>query len=243
MKILLLPTFYNIVLFSFTAFVVAVVLSPQDSLAFEHDLGSSSSSSSSSFNTYHPYNYGNVIVSALLVRGGSEGDLNLIDDDDNDGHGDHTYTNIAGIQMDDAFRGGGQHQHRDTSTTITSRRTGGFVRPNNNLVGRVRRLSNVRSNVNQAFNNYLVRFYWSQVTKGCSLHILDNSSPSDTDTLLAVQVRGGADNHNKNNQNVSHVNEFTKGIYKILKNIISSCISLWLLWLLWLFFKGLFKGP
>ena len=223
MKMLLIPTFYNIVLSVLTAFLVAAVLSPQESVAFEHDVGSSSSSE-----TYHiPLTHGAVVVSTLLqFRGGSKnGNLNHIiaNDDDSDGDGDHTYTNIAGITMDNSFRGGGEHQHRDTSTIIASRHSGGFV-PQKSLVGRLprrRRLRDVRSNVNQALNNYLVRFYWSQVTKGCSLHIpdLSNNSRNTDDALLAVQVRGGADNNNKNNnQNVSPVDEFTKGVLKILKN-------------------------
>jgi len=220
MKMLFIPTFYNIVWSAFTAFLVAVVLSPQESLAFERHEHSTSSSSTSS-HTYPPYNDGNVVVRTLLVRGGGgkEGDLNL-SDDGNDSHGDHI-TNIAGSTMDDSLRGGGQYPHRDTSTTA-SRHSDGFGQRTNNLVGlpRRRRLSNIRSNVNQAYNNYLVRFYWSQVTKGCFLHVPPNNNPSDTDALLAVQVRGGADNnkHNQNKNVNNHVDEFTKGILKILKH-------------------------
>mmetsp|Transcript_9925 Transcript_9925/g.10695 ORF Transcript_9925/g.10695 Transcript_9925/m.10695 type:complete len:260 (-) Transcript_9925:4-783(-) len=210
MKMLLFPTLYNIAMLAVTTFLVVVVLSPHDSLAFRHDDGSSSSS-----HTYHSYNYGDVVVRSLLqFRGGSDGDLNLIDKDDDDDH-----TNVADITMDDSYRREGQHQHRDTSTTA-SRHNGEFVQRSNNPFGspRHRRLSEIRSNVNQAYNNYLVRFYWSQVTKGCSLHIPpNNQNPSDTDALLAVQVRGGADN-SKNNNQTNHVDEFTKGVLKILKN-------------------------
>eukprot|EP00751_Fragilariopsis_kerguelensis_P012671 CAMPEP_0170778770 /NCGR_PEP_ID=MMETSP0733-20121128/12588_1 /TAXON_ID=186038 /ORGANISM="Fragilariopsis kerguelensis, Strain L26-C5" /LENGTH=209 /DNA_ID=CAMNT_0011122255 /DNA_START=133 /DNA_END=762 /DNA_ORIENTATION=+ len=204
MKLLLIPSLYNNALIAVTTFLVVVVLPPQESFAFRHDLGSSSASSSASSDTYHiPLNDGDVVVRTLQVRGGSEseGDLNLIANDDDS---DHTYTNIAGITMDDSFRGGGQYQHRDTSTTI-SRHNGGFVKRSNNLARRIprrRRLRDIRSKVNQAYNNYLVRFYWSQVTKGCSLDVPDNNNPSDTDALLAVQVRGGADVKKNQNHNV-----------------------------------------
>jgi len=208
-----------------TTFLVVVVLPPQESFAFRHDLGSSSASSSASSDTYHiPLNDGDVVVRTLQVRGGSEseGDLNLIANDDDS---DHTYTNIAGITMDDSFRGGGQYQHGDTSTT-TSRRSGGFVRANN-LVGfpRRRRLRDIRSKVNQAYNNYLVRFYWSQVTKGCSLHVPDNNNPSDTDALLAVQVRGGADDKKNQNQNHNVVNDSTKGIKRTAADVFYSLLT------------------
>merc|ERR1712194_78037 len=178
----------------------------QDSLAFRYD-------------SYHiPLNHGAVVVRTLLqFRGGSKnGIINpIIDNDDNDGNGD-PITNIAGITMDDSFRGGGQYQrqHYSTSTTL---RPSGFVKRSNNLpVGRLprRRLHNMRCTMN---------FYWSQVTKGCSLHIRDNRNPRNTDALLAVQVRGGA--NDKKNQNHKVVNDSTKGIKSTAADVFYSLLA------------------
>jgi len=193
MKLLcLVPTLYNpIVLFAVTTFWVVVVLSSQDTLAFRYD-------------SYHiPLNHGDIVLRTLQFRGGSRNDIIKPIDNDNDEIDDHTYTNIAGIQIDDSFRGGGQYQRQHYSTATTPR-AGGFIQRQNNFVGRLpRRFRDMRCNANKA---------WSQVTKGCSLRVSrSNQNSRNTDALLAVQVRGGADNHKKNhNQNQNVVNNFTK---------------------------------
>mmetsp|Transcript_10182 Transcript_10182/g.11430 ORF Transcript_10182/g.11430 Transcript_10182/m.11430 type:complete len:272 (+) Transcript_10182:84-899(+) len=208
MKLLLIPSLYNNALIAVTTFLVVVVLPPQESFAFRHDLGSSSASSSASSDTYHiPLNDGDVVVRTLQFRGGSKIDIIKPidnDNDDDDGDGD-PITNIAGIQIDDSFRGGGQYQRQHYSTATTLR-TGGFVKQPNNLARKLRRLHDMRCTVNKA---------WSQVTKGYSLLCVprSNQNPRNTDALLAVQVRGGADKEKKN-QNHKVVNDSTTDVVK-----------------------------
>jgi len=207
MKLFLVPTLYDsIVLFALTTFWVVVVLTPQDILAFRHD-------------TYHiPLNHGDVVVRTLQFRGGSKIDIiNPIDDDDNDGDDDHTYTNIAGITIDDSFRGGGQYRRQHYSTATTLRTGGGFVKRSNNLAGKLRRLRDLRCTVNKA---------WLQVTKGYSLLRVptSNKNSRNTDALLAVQVRGGADNHKKN-QNHTDVVKMNQWIYSLLAVALGLCIA------------------
>jgi len=212
MKLLLISSFYNIALIAVTTLLVVVVLSPQESFAFRrinHD-GSSSSSSSASSDTNHiPLNYGATVIRTLLqFRGGGNNHyLNPIIDNDDDGDDDHMYTNIAGIQIDASFRGGGQYQRQHYSTATTLRTGGGFVKRSNNLARWLpRRLRDMRCTVNKA---------WSQVTKGYSLLCVprSNQNPRNTDALLAVQVRGGADKEKKN-QNHKVVNDSTTDVVK-----------------------------
>mmetsp|Transcript_7266 Transcript_7266/g.7119 ORF Transcript_7266/g.7119 Transcript_7266/m.7119 type:complete len:225 (+) Transcript_7266:110-784(+) len=217
MKLLLISSFYNIALVAVTTFLVVVVLLPQESFAFRQNN-----------DVYHiPLNHGDFVVRTLQFRGGSI-QIDIIkpidNDNDDDGDGD-PITNIAGITMDDSFRGGGQYQRQHYSTATTPR-TGGFIQQQNNLVGRLpRRLRDMRCTVNKA---------WSQVTKGCSLHVPDNNNPSDTDALLAVQVRGGADV--KKNQNHNIVNDSTTGIkrtaadffYSLLISFLCVALGFWL---------------
>jgi len=134
----------SLILLLTVTFCVAVLLSPQDCLAFgpQYDHGSSSSSSASIFNTYtyHSLNDGDVVVRALQIRGGGsagEGDLSTIVDDDSD----HNHNiNIAGITtIDDAFRGRRQRQRQCD---------GSVVQPRNNVAGRVRRLRDIQLTVN-----------------------------------------------------------------------------------------------
>jgi len=225
MKLLLISSFYNIALIAVTTLLVVVVLSPQESFAFRrinHD-GSSSSSSSASSDTNHiPLNYGATVIRTLLqFRGGGNNHyLNPIIDNDDDGDDDHMYTNIAGIQIDASFRGGGQYQRQHYSTATTLRTGGGFVKRSNNLARWLpRRLRDMRCTVNKA---------WSQVTKGYSLLRVptSNQNPRNTDTaLLAVQVRGGADNHKKN-QNHTDVVKKNQWMYSLLAVALGLCILL-----------------
>jgi len=206
MKLLcLVPTLYNpIVLFAVTTFWVVVVLSSQDTLAFRYD-------------SYHiPLNHGDIVLRTLLqFRGGSKNDIIKPIDNDEDKNDEHTYTNIAGIQMDDSFRGGGQYQRQHYSTATTLR-TGGFVKQPNNLARKLRRLHDMRCTVNKA---------WSQVTKGCSLRVpTSNRNPRHTDAQLAVQVRGGADN-DKKDQNHKVVNDSTKGIKSTVVDVFYSLLA------------------
>mmetsp|Transcript_20932 Transcript_20932/g.23990 ORF Transcript_20932/g.23990 Transcript_20932/m.23990 type:complete len:232 (+) Transcript_20932:49-744(+) len=224
MKLLLISSFYNNALVAVTTLLVVVVLLSQESFAFRRNN-----------DVYHiPLNHGDIVLHTLQFRGGSKNDIINPIDDDNDKIDEHTYTNIAGIQMDASFRGGGQYQRQHYSTATTPR-TGGFIQRQNNLVGRLpRRLRDMHCTVNEAYNNYLVKFYWSQVTKGCSLHVPDNNNPSDTDALLAVQVRGGADD--KKNQNHNIVNDSTTGIkrtaadffYSLLTSFLGFALGFWL---------------
>jgi len=147
--LLLLPYFQNNIamLILTVMFGVAVILSPQECLAFgKHDHGSSSVGSSSISNpyTYHSFNDGDVVVRALQIRGGggAEGNMNTINKDNDDSDHNHNI-NIAGITIDDSFRGGQQHQRqrqRLCDGSVTQRR--------NNLVGRVRRLRDIHLTVN-----------------------------------------------------------------------------------------------
>mmetsp|Transcript_7264 Transcript_7264/g.7117 ORF Transcript_7264/g.7117 Transcript_7264/m.7117 type:complete len:223 (+) Transcript_7264:110-778(+) len=215
MKLLLISSFYNIALVAVTTFLVVVVLLPQESFAFRQNN-----------DVYHiPLNHGDIVLRTLLqFRGGSKNDIIKPIDNDKDENDDHTYANIAGIQIDDSFRGGGQYQRQHYSTATTLR-TGGFVKQPNNLARKLRRLHDMRCTVNKA---------WSQVTKGCSLHVPDNNNPSDTDALLAVQVRGGADV--KKNQNHNIVNDSTTGIkrtaadffYSLLISFLCVALGFWL---------------
>jgi len=223
MKLLLISSFYNIALIAVTTLLVVVVLSPQESFAFRrinHD-GSSSSSSSASSDTNHiPLNYGATVIRTLLqFRGGGNNHyLNPIIDNDDDGDDDHMYTNIAGIQIDASFRGGGQYQRQHYSTATTLRTGGGFVKRSNNLARWLpRRLRDMRCTVNKA---------WSQVTKGYSLLCVprSNQNPRNTDALLAVQVRGGADKEKKN-QNHKVVNDSTKGIKSTVVDVFYSLLA------------------
>mmetsp|Transcript_20933 Transcript_20933/g.23991 ORF Transcript_20933/g.23991 Transcript_20933/m.23991 type:complete len:222 (+) Transcript_20933:49-714(+) len=214
MKLLLISSFYNNALVAVTTLLVVVVLLSQESFAFRRNN-----------DVYHiPLNHGDIVLHTLQFRGGSKNDIINPIDDDNDKIDEHTYTNIAGIQMDASFRGGGQYQRQHYSTATTPR-TGGFVKRSNNLAGKLRRLRDMRCTVNKG---------WSQVTKGCSLHIRDNSNPRNTDALLAVQVRGGADD--KKNQNHNIVNDSTTGIkrtaadffYSLLTSFLGFALGFWL---------------
>jgi len=221
MKLLLISSFYNIALIAVTTLLVVVVLSPQEIFAFRRINHDGSSSSSASSDTNHiPLNYGATDIRSLLqFRGGGNNHyLNPIIDNDDDGDDDHIYTNIAGIQMDASFRGGGQYQRQHYSTATTPR-TGGFVKGSNNLAGKLRRLRDMRCTVNEA---------WSQVTKGYFLLRVptSNQNPRNTDTaLLAVQVRGGADNHKKN-QNHTDVVKKNQWMYSLLAVALGLCILL-----------------
>mmetsp|Transcript_10183 Transcript_10183/g.11431 ORF Transcript_10183/g.11431 Transcript_10183/m.11431 type:complete len:262 (+) Transcript_10183:145-930(+) len=198
MKLLLNSSFYNNVLVAVTTFLVVVVLLPQESFAFRRN------------NDVYPIplNHGDVVVRTLLqFRGGSKNDIINPIDDDEDEIDDHKYTNIAGITIDDSFRGGGQYQRQHYSTATTLRTGGGFVKRSNNLARWLpRRLRDMRCTVNKA---------WSQVTKGYSLLCVprSNQNPRNTDALLAVQVRGGADKEKKN-QNHKVVNDSTTDVVK-----------------------------
>mmetsp|Transcript_7267 Transcript_7267/g.7121 ORF Transcript_7267/g.7121 Transcript_7267/m.7121 type:complete len:226 (+) Transcript_7267:110-787(+) len=207
MKLLLISSFYNIALVAVTTFLVVVVLLPQESFAFRQNN-----------DVYHiPLNHGDFVVRTLQFRGGSI-QIDIIkpidNDNDDDGDGD-PITNIAGITMDDSFRGGGQYQRQHYSTATTLR-TGGFVKQPNNLARKLRRLHDMRCTVNKA---------WSQVTKGCSLRVpTSNRNPRHTDAQLAVQVRGGADN-DKKDQNHKVVNDSTKGIKRTAADVFYSLLT------------------
>jgi len=218
MKLLLISSFYNIALIAVTTLLVVAVLSPQEIFAFRRINHDGSSSSSASSDTNHiPLNYGATDIRSLLqFRGGGNNHyLNPIIDNDDDGDDDHIYTNIAGIQMDASFRGGGQYQRQHYSTATTPR-TGGFVKRSNNLAGKLRRLRDMRCTVNKG---------WLQVTKGYSLLRVptSNRNPRHTDAQLAVQVRGGADD--KKDQNHKVVNDSTKGIKSTVVDVFYSLLA------------------
>jgi len=127
----------------------------------------------------------------LQIRGG---DIISDSNEDNDEGESERRSDVAITTIvDNSFRGGGRQRSKH------------------------HRLRDIGSTMNDAYNNYLVKFYWSQVTKGCSLHVPNNTNSSNnpSKTTLQLALRGGADDKNSN-KNV--VNDFTKSILKIIKN-------------------------